>query len=289
MGDDGAYQRWRDQKLARYPQPGELLVEVADPAHLSDAERGKILQLCARANMALVAVAQPERLGDVNPMPGMMAQLGVSDLDRNEAADDQGVSALTPGGASKAQFQDYIPYRASAIGWHTDGYYNPADRQVRGLTLYCQRQAPSGGENRLLDHEIAYILLRDKDPDFIRAFMDEEAMSIPPRMEGERIARPERVGPVFSVQPDGRLHMRYTARTKSISWKQDATLAAARAALTELMNSDTPWHAQTRLEAGQGLISNNPLHTRAAFAQSPEGSERILYRARYHQPVPVVE
>jgi hypothetical protein len=40
---------------------------------------------------------------------------------------------------------------------------------VRGLILHCVQSAATGGENQLLDHEIAYILLRDENPDHIRA------------------------------------------------------------------------------------------------------------------------
>jgi len=46
--------------------------------------------------------------------------------------------------------------------------------------LYCAQDATEGGENQLLDHEIAYILLRDADPRFIEALMHPAAMTIQP-------------------------------------------------------------------------------------------------------------
>ena len=64
--------------------------------------------------------------------------------------------------------------------------------------LHCVQSAASGGENALMDHEVAYILLRDENPDYIRAFMQPDAMTIPPRMDekGETARRVE-TGPVF--------------------------------------------------------------------------------------------
>ena len=50
-----------------------------------------------------------------------------------------------------------------AIRWHTDGYYNPPERQIRAMILHCVRTAASGGENRVFDHELAYLALRDAE------------------------------------------------------------------------------------------------------------------------------
>ena len=47
--------------------------------------------------------------------------------------------------------------------------YNTATKQIHALNLHVVQQAATGGENALMDHEIAYILLRDKNPDYIRA------------------------------------------------------------------------------------------------------------------------
>ncbi|MCK7502176.1 MAG: TauD/TfdA family dioxygenase [Comamonadaceae bacterium] len=97
----------------------------------------------------------------------------------------------------------YIPYTTRPIKWHTDGYYNPPERQVRGMVLHCVRPAASGGENALMDHEIAYILLRDEDPGHIRALMAPDAMTIPAREEEGEVARGDQPGPVFSVDGVG--------------------------------------------------------------------------------------
>ncbi|MBF0454306.1 MAG: TauD/TfdA family dioxygenase [Magnetococcales bacterium] len=288
LDNEQAYQTWREKKLAGYPQTlSDLIVEVQNPFELSDQERTALLAICAKTNMVIYAVKQPELITE-NPLPALLRQLGVTEIDRNLGADTGGLSKLSPGGAAQATFADYIPYRQAQIGWHTDGYYNTANNQVQTLALYCERSAHEGGENALIDHEIAYIHLRDQNPDFIRALMDPEVMTIPARMEGERVARPDRTGPVFSVDPDhGHLHMRYTARTISIRWKDSDLVREALAALTHFLNHPSPYLFEGRLEAGLGLISNNVLHTRGAFKDLDGGPKRVLYRLRCHDRVGV--
>ena len=149
------------------------------------------------------------------------------------------------------------------------------------MTLHCAQDADTGGENALLDHEIAYIQLRDVNPDFIAALMQPDAMTIPARMDDDNVARAEQSGPVFAVDPaDGYLYMRYTARTRSIVWKDDALTQSAIKTLAEIL-ADSEYILNARLAPGMGLICNNVLHTRSAFTDTPE-RRRLLYRGRYY-------
>jgi hypothetical protein len=148
------------------------------------------------------------------------------------------------------------------------------------MTLHCVRQAAEGGENDLYDHELAYIALRDTDPAHIRALMADDAMTIPARVDEAGVARGDETGPALLVDA-GQLHLRYTARTKSIAWKADAATQDALRCLEELLASK-PFGAYTlKLQPGMGLLCNNVLHTRAGFSDTPE-HRRLLYRARYH-------
>jgi len=101
------------------------------------------------------------------------------------------------------------------------------------------------------------------------------------------VIRPAQTGPVFSVDAQtGCLHMRYTARTRSIEWKQDADTRAAVRALEAVLGEDSPYIFRHRMAAGQGVICNNVLHTRSAFEDDvPPGEGRLMYRARYYQRV----
>ena len=181
----------------------------------------------------------------------------------------------------------YIPYTNRPLNWHTDGYYNTAEQQVRGIVMHCAAEPASGGDNLFLDPEIAYIRLREADPDFIAALMQPDAMTIPANEVDDRVIRPEQSGPVFSVDTHGgALHMRYTARTRSIRWKEDDKTRDAAGFLVELLASDSPYIFRHRLHAGQGIICNNVLHKREAFTDdTAAGQERLLFRARYHDRI----
>lgn len=276
----GTYAAWREAKLAGAPKSlEELIVEVKDPRHLSEAEYQALLARCQRANMAIYVGATG---GDPDKsIPAQLgARFGLNRLDHNRGADEDAITSLMV--QNDARHSGYIPYTTRPIAWHTDGYYNDPEHQINGLLLHCVRPAESGGANDLLDHEIAYIQVRDRDPAFIQALMHPECMTIPAN-EGENAARPDRPGPVFSVAADGHLHMRYTDRSRSIRWRDDPLTAKAVACLKEALRAPSPWHLQGRLESGWGLLSNNVLHTRTAFSDG--AAARLLYRARYYDRI----
>ncbi len=285
LDDDAAYRHWRAGKLAGCPRSvDELLVEVADPLHLSAAERAALLDRCARSNMAVCV--SPPRAGADSEIPRRVgAQLGLRTLDVNYLADDDGITPLAVAGSGTRSA--YIPYTDRAIRWHTDGYYNPPQRRIRAMILHCVQRAESGGENRLLDHELAYIALRDASPSHIRALMQPAAMTIPARSEEGEVARGDQSGPVFSVDADGTLHMRYTARTRSVSWQDDASVRAAQEALLRILEAGR--HVlRLRQEPGMGIVCNNVLHDRAAFTDS-QTHRRLVLRARYHERIGVAQ
>jgi len=281
LRQQAAYRQWREQKLAGYPTRLEdLMVEVQNPRALTPAEHARILQLCRKANMALYLSplgAEPDK--DIPRAVGR--QFGLERLDDNLGADEDAITSLTV--QSDALHRGYIPYSNRPIAWHTDGYYNPPQRQIHGLLLHCVQPAAEGGENDLLDHEIAYLMLRDRNPEYIRALMKPDAMTIPANISEGRQIRPRQPGPVFSVLPDGHLHMRYTARTRSIEWRDDPLTREAVAYLEQILREPCAGRFRGKLQAGQGLIANNVLHTRTGFRDGPQ--PRLLYRARYYDRI----
>ncbi len=276
-----AYARWRDEKLERCRRLlGDLVVEIEDPMALSDAERLALWTRLRDANMTFYAC----RRSPARPQEAVLqlaAQLGLRRLDVNPGAGDDGVTSLCA--TRDAALGRYVPYTSARLNWHTDGYYNRASRSVRAFVLHCARPATSGGDTAVLDHEIAYVHLRDADVEFVRALMARDAMTIPANVQEGRVLRPARTGPVFVVDTaGGRLRMRYTARKRHVVWKPTPALRAATSALERLLASAAPYIMRHRLEAGQGLICNNVLHTRSAFRDDPQGGGgRLVYRARY--------
>jgi len=278
LDDARAYRDWRDRKLSSCPAQIEV-VELRNPKNLTAAERGALLESCARTNMAIYRSPITQEDKDIPRLLGL--QLGLEHLDGNYLADDDGISSITPGAGTRGEF---IPYTDRAIGWHTDGYYNPRSRRIRAMLLHCVRDALEGGESALLDHQIAYVLLRDEAPEHVRALSAPDALTIPPRLEGETVARPAETGPVFSLEgPRGPLHMRYTARGVNIEWKDDAATRAARDALDRIL-ARSACVLRLRLEPGMGVVCNNVLHARTAFRDAP-AHRRLLYRARYYDRV----
>jgi hypothetical protein len=286
LDDAATYTDWRDLKLAGHPNRlDDLIVEVRDPRRLSATEHAAILDRCRRANMAIYVGETgedpdkeiPRRLGE---------QFGLTQLDHNPGADQDAITAITI--QSDALHRGYIPYTDRPIAWHTDGYYNPPGRQIHAFILHCVRPAAEGGVNGIIDPEILYIRLRDRDPAHIRALMRSDAMTIPPNIVDGVELRPASTGPVFSSGVGGHLAMRYTDRRRNIQWREDRATTDAVAALREVLEAaDTPRFSAT-LEPGWGLICNNVLHSRSRFSDGPApdpAQGRLLYRARYYDRI----
>jgi alpha-ketoglutarate-dependent taurine dioxygenase len=279
LDDRSRYQQWRDDKLSQMPKSiDEYLVPVKDPVRLTADEFNTIHDLLQRSNMAIF-VADPDEARNKTIPINISSQFGMHRLDHNMGADHDGVSELT---VRSGQWRGgYIPYTNKPIHWHTDGYYNEDKRKINGMVLYCVQNALRGGENALLDHEIAYIHLRDNNPDFIRVFLHPQAMTVPANIINGNEIRPQRAGPVFSVNDNGALHMRYTARTRSIIWRDDELTREATACLSEFLASDSPYILRAGLNPGMGLICNNILHDRSGF-DDDENHRRLIYRLRYY-------
>jgi hypothetical protein len=281
VGESRAYERWRERKLAAYPlDPASLWVAIGDPGRLAGHERRDLGERCSAFNLALYTSnrGQDVARGDIRALG---QSLGLTSIDRNLCGEADGIAAIRVidgGGAG-----EYIPYTHRALNWHSDGYYNPTDEPIRGFIMHCVRQALGGGDSRFLDHEIAYILLRDENPAYVQALMAPDAMTIPANMNGNQCLRPARSGPVFSIDPrDGRLHMRYTARQRSIVWKAGAAAEAA-ACLLALLDGASRFTTHVRLGPGQGVVCNNVLHARSAFRD--DDSERLLWRVRFRDRI----
>lgn len=282
LDDSSAYLRWRENKLATIPSSLEaIIVEVQDLNRLSESEKSAIAACLNACNMAIYASLQAAPK-DKSVILNLGREFGLERLDQNMGADDEGVTELEV--KYDASHKRYIPYTSRAIGWHTDGYYNTPEQSIRAMVLHCVEPAVTGGENALLDHELAYIHLRDLNPEYIKALMQADVMTIPANIvEGETL-RPDRSSPVFSIDSENNLHMRFTERKYNIIWKDDPIVSAAIEALVALLHSDSPYIFRGTLQTGQGIICNNVLHDRTEF-EDDENRTRLLYRLRYYDRI----
>lgn len=278
------YSEWRARKLENYPASvDDLMVPVANLAQLKPLEQDALVSACRRANFAIFTTGSASV--DKADIRAFGQKLGLNRLDSNLYADDDGITSLQVSEVDRKR--DYIPYTDRRLNWHTDGYYNSPEQQIKAFLMFCVRDAAEGGDNQLLDHEIAYILLRDADPRFIEALMHPQAMTIPANIEQGIEIRPAQTGPVYYQDVvTGNLHMRYSARTRNIVWRNDPLTLAAAEFLQNLWEQGNPYVYHHRLMPGQGIICNNVLHSRTAFQDDPAtGRNRLMYRARYYDRI----
>lgn len=290
LNNGTAYRYWRDSKLSNYPaRVSDIFVEIGDLTRPTEAERADILRLCRRANMAIYAI-RPDHQDEQSvrrELPVFTGVFGLSHLESHRSAAKDGIVTLEVTGDEDRR--GYIPYTNKPLTWHTDGYYNAPENCIRAFLLHCFRNAEDGGENYFLDPEIAYIRLREENPDFIAALMHPDAMTIPENREASGKVRPVSRGPVFSIDPVMLcLHMRYSARSRNILWREDRETQAAVRFLSQLLAGNEPLLLQHKFAPGQGLICNNVLHNRSGFdddGASEQASNRLLFRMRYQDRI----
>jgi len=287
LNDDAAYLVWKQAKLEGYHQalntPPLPLKNLSSP---TESERAELVKRCQKTNLAVYETIPGEN--DANHIRGQLRgfsdSLGLKISERHRSAGDLGIVALRVTASEKQR--GYIPYSRKPMNWHTDGYYNATDNRIQAMVLHCVTPANDGGVNQFLDPEIAYIRLRDKNPDLIRALMHPLAMEIPENHESDGSIRPASIGPVFFITDMGKLAMRYTARTRSISWRKDELTQLAATALSEVLANDDPMMQTVKLSSGQGILCNNVLHNRTGFDPDiTQTSDRLIFRIRFHNRV----
>ena len=280
LSNNTAYQQWRSDRLGYMnPALSDLFVRLEDPYQLTDDEKAAVIQCCEKYNMVIYQLNDPG-IQDKSLVHELGEQLAMQHLDANLRADEDSVSSLQ---VREQAGNKYIPYTNKALSWHTDGYYNPLEKQIYGIIMHCVEPADSGGVNRLLNPENVYIALRDKSPAYIEALTHPEAMTIPDNIEDGKVIRAAQTGPVFMVKCDGRLHMRYSARKRNIVWRDTEETRMAVAMMNNLM-ADDDLVTTVALEQGQGIVCNNVLHNRSGFTDSAM-QKRLMYRARYYDAV----
>jgi alpha-ketoglutarate-dependent taurine dioxygenase len=281
LDDDTTYQAWKQHKLEQRPDLEELLVPLENPFALTAEEKTRVKALCRRCNAAIYKVSTSDQDSNKGLVHQLGLQFGLVHLDDNLRSDEDDITSLTVKEQAGTQ---YIPYTNRPLSWHTDGYYNTAERQVRGFILHCAQPAAEGGDNQLIDHELVYMRLRDENPAYIDALMHPEAMTLPANVEQGAEIRGACSGPVFSIDAlTGSLHMRYSARKRNIAWRDDELTREAADCITQILDIGDLSYIY-RLKAGEGVICNNILHKRSGFNDSQD-EKRLMYRARYYDRV----
>lgn len=277
LGSNEDYLKWRDEKLAAYPKNvGELVVELGDMTAMTPVEKAKILETVERANMCVYTAGSAEL--EMSSLLALGKQLGVRHTDKS-ARHAQSDELTDSGILNKA-----IPFSTRHCNWHTDATYYGSDNTIQALFLLCKRPAVEGGSNKVLDHEVLYIQLRDKDPDALEVLMRKDCFNYRNPATGEIDLH--RGGKVFWTNADGHLCHRFSFRKTDMAWSGDSDVAAAGHVLESLISDESAHAIEGRLESGMGLISNNVLHTRERLVDSDDAAKkRLLFRARFYDRV----
>ena len=280
--DPAAISRWCDARREVYAARGDgPWIEIADPCNLRTAERDAIASRCARFNLALYRFAGARN--DPDALSAFAGTMGLERRDRTLGADRRGIALVRV--LRNTSGPEMIPFTSRALKWHTDGYYNPPGHSVRAVVMHCAAPAACGGETTLLDPDLVYAAMHERDPALVEALAHPCTMTIPPHEAGGKTIRSARTGPVFRFLDDPpHLHMRYTARTRSVSWRPDTATHRAVAALQAAIASLSTCYVRVRFEAGEGVICNNVLHCRTAFSDG-EDPRRTILRIRSFDPV----
>ena len=172
---------------------------------------------------------------------------------------------------------NYVPYTNKKLNWHTDGYYD--EKPIFSWLLHCEEPAYYGGENYLLDHELAireYIIKYDN----LESLSSLDAFTIP---GNTRANRGETKGYICDNDNEyKKFHMKFSMREKNMKLNEQSKTAIMR--MKKIIKEDCKKYCLTyKLTKNEGIISNNILHGRNSFEDGK--AMRKLYRIRSYERI----
>ena len=262
--------KWAAQKENNIPKNiNEISVEIKDINRATKNEISKIRSTLDKFNSCLYRSNRD--LESNSCLLDFAKAVGMKTFDCNniEANEISTISSI------KNENIQYIPYTNKALNWHTDGYYDK--KPLFSWLLHCINPADDGGENYLLDHELAmreYVLSYDD----IEVLMNKRAITIP---ESPGSNRSELSTYIFSFDNDyEKLHMRFSMRKENIKMSDNTFTAMSK--LTDVIeNNCSKYSINYKLSKNEGILSNNILHGRNSFKD--DKVQRKLLRIRSYE------
>ena len=262
--------RWAEEKENNIPQNTDgISVNIHDINNVKISEIAKIKETIHKYNSCIYS--SKVALKNNTNLLKFVESVGMRTYDCNNIESNE-ISTITPLQNNKI---NYIPYTDKPLNWHTDGYYDK--KSIFSWLLHCVNPATQGGENYLLDHELAlreYVLRNDD----INNLMAEDAITIP---ESKETSRPEISTYIFSFKNQyKKLHMKFSMRKDNIGISPKASSAITK--LREIIENDCSKYSLTyKLQKNEGIITNNILHGREAFKD--DKVKRKLLRIRSYE------
>lgn len=284
--DTRQFLSWKKQKLdgygSEYTNPP---VNIADPFRIREDEYTRLIEQVRRRNFVLYRL-DPEYSESPQAIMALCRQLGLASTIGNPESGQDHISYIHDRTQDPENPSRYIPYTSRPLNWHTDGYYYPENHKIHSFVMHCAHQAESGGENSLIDHEMLYIQMQELAPELIQCLCLPDTLTIPENAEQGKILREAFQGPVYSMDNNGCLYMRFTQRRHHIIWKQSAKVTQAITLLNSILSGPLSWKVTVRLARGEGMLCNNILHCRHAYSDSyPKTPRRLLYRIRFNERI----
>ena len=262
--------RWAEEKERDIPHNIDgIIVNIHDINNVKISEIAKIKETINKCNSCIYS--SKIALKSNTNLLKFVESVGMRTYDRNNIESNE-ISTITPLENNKI---NYIPYTDKSLNWHTDGYYDK--KSIFSWLLHCVHPATHGGENYLLDHELAlreYVLRYDD----INNLMSEDALTIP---ESKDTSRSEISTYIFSIKNQyKKLHMRFSMRKDNIGTSPKAGDAVIK--LKQTIENDCAKYSLTyKLQKNEGIITNNILHGRKAFKD--DKVKRKLLRIRSYE------
>ncbi len=262
--------RWAEEKERNIPHNIDgIIVNIHDINNVKISEIAKIKETINKCNSCIYS--SKIALKSNTNLLKFVESIGMRTYDCNNIESNE-ISTITPLENNKI---NYIPYTDKSLNWHTDGYYDK--KSIFSWLLHCVHPATHGGENYLLDHELAlreYVLRHDD----VNDLMSEDALTIP---ESKDTSRSEISTYIFSIKNQyKKLHMRFSMRKDNISTSPKAGDAVTK--LKAIIENDCAKYSLTyKLQKNEGIITNNILHGRKAFRD--DKVKRKLLRIRSYE------
>ena len=262
--------RWAEEKEKNIPENIDgIFVNIHDINNVKTSEITKIKETINKYNSCIYS--SKIALKSNTDLLKFVELVGMRTYDCNNIESSK-ITTITPLENKKI---NYIPYTDKSLNWHTDGYYDK--KSIFSWLLHCVNPATQGGENYLLDHELAlreYVFSNDDIDDLMAG----DALTIP---ESKDTSRSEISTYVFSFKNQyKKLHMRFSMRKDNIGTSPKASLAVTK--LKKIIENDCAKYSLTyKLQKNEGIITNNILHGRKAFKD--DMVKRRLLRIRSYE------
>jgi len=275
LENETEYKNWRQTKLELYPLD---ISKFSIPLDINNFQKKDLDLIKFNMNKYNFALYNFKSELTNNELENFCTMLNLNNSISNLFSDSNNISDIKDHkDTNNNQMGEYIPYTNKPLNWHTDGYYYPLNNSVKSFLLHCVNPAHRGGENLLLDHEILYILIRDHNPSYIKILMENNIMGIPRNKNNAESTNIN--GPVFFIDDEYSLNMRFTSRQQNIVWKKSDIIDKIKKFIFNFVESDTKYITKILLKKNQGYIANNILHKREKFFDNK--NKRLLKRIRF--------